>query len=431
MSFVDPTAPRAARVGTGSQAPPGRPAGPGSAAGQAVELPTTGGRVCFLYIAQEHQTLHSVTAAVELARLRRDVQVDLVATSQTTIDYLQLTVEGLGGSPVGYRLLGPAWLRGLKLAGSTPMKLPMLLANAHLLAGYDVIVTPERTTAALRSFGVRGPRLVYTQHGAGDRGGPFEPRLRKFDLVFAAGPKQRDRMTREGLVTPERCAMVGYPKFDLVDALSTRPSEPFGDDRPVVLYNPHFDPKLSSWPTCGSDILAAFAAQDRYNLIFAPHIRLFGGADPASIRCLAPFLGLPRIHLDLGGPSAIDMTYTRRADLYLGDASSQVYEFLRTRKPCLFLDAHATDWRGKESYRHWTFGPVVEPACDILSEVDAARRTHEAYLNAQDDSFRLTFDITAESSSARAARAIAGLLRERAPSLSLSSAFAALALRPA
>src|SRR5690606_12625292 len=112
---------------------------------------------------------------------------------------------------------------------TTPPKAAMLIANAGTLGRYDAVVTPERTTALLRRLGVRRPKLVYTQHGAGDRGGPFEPRLGLFDLVMAAGPKQRDRMVDSGLVAPENCAMVGYPKFDIVEALSPQPKSPFTD----------------------------------------------------------------------------------------------------------------------------------------------------------------------------------------------------------
>jgi len=372
--------------------------------------PGTGGRVCFLYIAQEHQTLHSLSAAVELARLRPDVQVDLVATRPETIGFLDALVANLGGAPVNLRLAGPAWLRALTPAGGTPPKLPMLLANARRLARYDVIVAPERTTAALRWFGVRRPKLVYTQHGAGDRGGPFEPRLRKFDLVFAAGPKQRDRMAAAGLVSVSRCAVVGYPKFDVVDALRPVPLRLFTEDRPVVIYNPHFDPKLSSWPRWGPAILAAFAAQTRYNLIFAPHIRLFEGADPKDVPGLGPFLDHSAIHMDLGSVAAIDMTLTRMADVYLGDVSSQVYEFLRVRKPCLFLNSHEVEWRSDENYHHWRFGPVANAIDDIVTDVDNARRRHSEYRHAQDDSFDRTFDLSGESSSRRAARAIERLI---------------------
>lgn len=370
-------------------------------------------RVCFLYIAQEHQTLHSVSAAVALARLRPDLAVDLVSTRPETIAFLEEVVQALGDAPVSLRLAGPDWLRALTPAGGTPMKLPMLAASTGLLSSYDIIVTPERTTAALRWFGVKSPLLVYTQHGAGDRGGPFEPRLRKFDLVFAAGPKQRDRMVKSGLVPADRCAIVGYPKFDVVDTLWPNPPRLFAQDRPTVVYNPHFDAKLSSWPAWGAQILATFAGQDRYNLIFAPHIRLFEGADPASLPALARFVGHPAIHMDLGSRAAIDMTYTRTADLYLGDVSSQVYEFLRERRPCVFLNAHHTPWQGDESYRHWTFGPVLDAPDGLLTGLDDARASHSGYRPAQDEGFNDTFDLKGESSSLRAARAIERLLNRR------------------
>ena len=173
-------------------------------------------KVCFLYIAQIHQILHSLPIALALARGWPQFEVHLAATSQAPLDYIEDALARLGGAPVKTVLLGPAWLRAVRLNGaSAPPKAAMLLANLGRLAGYGAVVTPERTTALIRRLGVTGPKLVYTQHGAGDRGGPFEPRLRLFDLVMAAGPKQRDRMVESGLVRPEACAMVGYPKFDM------------------------------------------------------------------------------------------------------------------------------------------------------------------------------------------------------------------------
>ncbi len=368
-------------------------------------------KVCFLYIAQAHQILHSLPIAVELARGWPQIQVELAATSQGQLDYAEDALTRLGGAPISKRLLGPSWLRAVRLGGSaTPPKAAMLVANLATLGGYDAVVTPERTTALIRRLGVRKPLLVYTQHGAGDRGGPFEPRLKLFNLVMAAGPKQRDRMVESGLVRGEDCAMVGYPKFDIVEALNPTPASPFKDDRPVVLYNPHFDPRLSSWPAWGRQVLESFAEDDRYNLVFAPHVRLFDQAGPADLEAIAPFRDHPRIHIDLGGPAAIDMTYTRLADVYLGDASSQIYEFLRTPKPAVFLNAHHAAWRGDESYRHWLYGPVLETAEGVADAVAAAQAGHGAYLAEQKAGFAESFDLQAVSSSRRAAQAIADRL---------------------
>jgi hypothetical protein len=365
-------------------------------------------RVCFLYIAQTHQILHSLPIAVALARGWPDISIEIQATTPSHLDYARELLQASNGPDIAMSLLGPNWLRGLRFKeASTPPKALMLAANALGLGGFDAIVTPERTSALLRKFGVRKSLLVYTQHGAGDRGGVFEPRLRQFDLVMAAGPKQRDRMIDGGWVRPENCAMVGYPKFDLIDALPGSPLPKFPEARPVVVYNPHFHPTLGSWPRFGVEVLRAFADDDRFNLIFAPHIRLFDGAGPEMLQSLAPYRSNPRIHIDLGGPAAIDMTYTRAADIYLGDVSSQVYEFLRTPKPCLFLNASNANWEGDESFHHWGYGPVLGSTDHLCDAVEAARQGHNAYLPAQRTGFAESFDLTATSSSHRAAAAIA------------------------
>ena len=366
-------------------------------------------KVCFLYIAQTHQILHSLPIAVALAKGWPELEVEIAATTQDHLDYARQLLDAVGGAPIASRLLPPAWLRKLRLKeDSTPPKALMLVANAMALGRMDAIVTPERTTAMLRKLGVRKSLLVYTQHGAGDRGGVFEPRLRQFDLVMAAGPKQRDRMVEGGWVKPENCAMVGYPKFDIIDALPGSPMPAFPDAKPIIVYNPHFHATLGSWPRFGVKVLEQFAADERFNLIFAPHIRLFDGASPAMLESLAPFRDHPRIHIDLGGPAAIDMTYTRAADIYLGDVSSQVYEFLRTPKPCLFLNPSNAAWQDDESFHHWRYGPVLASTDHLIDAVEATRSSHGDYVQAQKTGFAESFDLTDIPSSQRAAQAIAG-----------------------
>lgn len=373
----------------------------------------TAKRVCFLYIAQHHQVWHSLSVAVAMARSWPTIKVEIAATTSELLDYVATLLADLGGAPIELVLLPPAWVRRFGKGGAPP-KAPMLIANALRLARYDAVITPERTTALLRRIGVRHPLLVYTQHGAGDREGPFEPRLKLFDLVMAAGRKQRDRMLQEGWVTEDTCAMVGYPKFDLVDDLPTRPIPPFERPGPVVLYNPHFHTQLGSWPKWGKQVLDWFAANERYNLIFAPHIRLFETASTEERAAFKIYAGHPRIHVDLGGPAAADMTYTKAADLYLGDVSSQVYEFLRTPKPCLFLNSSGVAWRGDPSFHHWLFGPVLESIERLAEGLDEAFTGHGDYREVQVHGIEETFDVNDETASMRAARAIVHKLELRA-----------------
>ncbi len=372
-------------------------------------------KVCFLFIAQAHQVLHSLPIALALARGWPELDIEIAATSSAQLRYVADLTGRLGAPPLKLRLLGPAWLRSLHRRGaSIPPKAPMLVANAAALAAYDAIVTPERTTSLLRSMGLTRQTLVYTQHGAGDRGGVFEPRLGRFDLVMCSGPKLYRRTVDNHLAKPENCAVVGYPKFDIVEALPPSETPPFSAVRPIVLYNPHFKHGIGSWPDQGLKVLEAFAGDSRFNLIFAPHIRLFDG-DPRARAALAPFARAPNIHVVLSGEAMIDMTLTRVADIYLGDVSSQVYEFLRTPRPCVFINAHGVDWEGDEDYRFWRFGPVVAEASQVLDAVERARADHAGlYLADQLAGFAETFDLRARASSDRAAEAIVAAMDRRA-----------------
>ena len=109
------------------------------------------------------------------------------------------------------------------------------------------------------------------------------------------------------------------------------------------------------------------------------------------------------------------MTLTRAADVYLGDVSSQVYEFLRTPRPCVFINAHGVDWQGDEDYRFWRYGPVVAEASQVLDAVDRSRADHAGlYLDDQRAGFAETFDLQTRASSDRAAEAIVAAIDRRA-----------------
>ena len=47
----------------------------------------------------------------------------------------------------------------------------------------------------------------------------------------------------------------------------------------------------------------------------------------------------------------VGTVYVRAASLYIGDASSQVYEFLERPRPCIFVNCHGVEWRGRKNMR--------------------------------------------------------------------------------
>ncbi|MCA3797254.1 MAG: hypothetical protein IOC66_33830, partial [Burkholderia sp.] len=216
---------------------------------------------------------------------------------------------------------------------------------------------------------------------------------------------------------PENHAVIGYPKFDAVP--NGDPHPVFDNGRPTVLYNAHFDPLLSSWYSMGKAVLDWFAGQSTFNLVVAPHVMLHRRRVHLSVEhrrigwvgdLPKRYADFPHIHVDTGSRRSVDMSYTRQGDIYLGDVSSQVYEFLTKPRPCLFLNSHGAEWRADPSYAHWHLGDVVDSVADLPSALQRALAFPDAYAAAQTEAMRRTFDICDRSASRRAADAIASFL---------------------
>ena len=294
-------------------------------------------------------------------------------------------------------------------------RVAVLRRNLPAFAALDALVVPETTSLMLRDrFGLSGPGFVWIPHGAGDRSVGFRPVVRGFDLVLLAGPKLLRRMEGAGLVTAETGRVVGYPKFDTVDPAAPLPPL-FGNGRPTVVYNPHFDPRLSSWYSMGPAILRWFGGQDRYNLVFAPHVMLFRRRIHASVEhrsvrwrpdVPAEVEGCPHILIDTGSAASVDMSYTRAGDLYLGDASSQIYEWIARPRPAVFLDAAGAQWRDDPDFAHWRLGEVVGGVAALPDALERALADPERFRGVQAAAFADTFSVTGEPASRRAARAI-------------------------
>jgi hypothetical protein len=379
-------------------------------------------QVCFFFNAQLHHVFHAMPLAVEMSHDPR-FAIDVVAMTEDHIALARDIARRHGAGPMNFVRVGGPLLSAITrlTGGATPPKLPALAAARRLLAGYDAIVVPERTSLLLRFAGLHDSTFIHTCHGAGDRAVGYDRRIRQFDFVLLAGEKQRRRMLDKRLIREGHYAVVGYGKFDLTE--HRQPDRLFAQERPTVLYNPHFSKRLSSWLGMGLDVIRQFAADDRFNLIVAPHIRLYDNRRrrAAMERELAEFAGLGHIHIDLGSPASVDMRYPKAASIYLGDVSSQVYEFVVRPRPCLFLDSHDADWRGDPNYRHWNYGPVHRSSEGIVDKVADAMTTHGSYLPAQRKGITETFDCETSRSSERAARAVADFLAHRRASLPASA----------
>lgn len=375
--------------------------------------------VGFLFLGGAHQALHAAPAAAELSCDRRlrvtcfvasDAERDVVAAVFEAWPEARLHVE---------HLPAPHWARWIaRLVPSlATLKLPRLLYSRRRLTMPVALVTTERTSTVLRRFHLVQTHLLHIPHGAGDRARGFEPRLRYFDYVMVSGPKDAARMISAGLVAPENCAVAGSIKMAAVARLRRDSGKLFANGRPIVLYNPHFSRDLGSWLPWGRRILAEFAARQEFNLIFAPHVRLFEHCSAAEREELQSLAVPGRIIVDPGSEYSHDMTYLDAADIYLGDVSSQVYEFLARPRPCVFLNTSGAAWRDNPDYACWRFGEVVDAWQDVMPAVQRAAARHPEFAALQKEGVAAALGDDWLHAPARAAGLIRDFLAREEPAL--------------
>ncbi|QNE06934.1 hypothetical protein [Croceicoccus marinus] len=336
----------------------------------------------FVFIGGEHQVLHLAPVAAELSLSHPDITVRCICADDRTAAALRAVAAAMRASTMTVTQIAWPWAGRIaaRITGSRSAAKGPLLARIRWQARKtQAIIVPERTSAALRWLGWKRP-LVHFRHGAGDRAPSTEAKQRAFDAIFVPGQKDIERAVAQGL-SRKRLSAVGYIKIDYLQALPTGPRL-FDNDRPTVFYNPHFDPALSSIGIA-RDVIARFRQQERYNLVFAPHVRAFENLDPiARARWLE--LAVPEhIAVDLDSPKLFDMSYARAADIYLGDMSRQLYEFLAKPRPVAFVNAHGANWQDDPRYAGWHLGEVASGADDVLAAVDRAFERHPDMIQRQ------------------------------------------------
>lgn len=322
-------------------------------------------RIAFLFIDEIHHLCHFVTVAKELAKTNK-VHI-LTYCSPDPILYKLL--EDINAENVIVNELSTYSFRSLtdKLKKrKIPRKGFWIKKNKkYILENFDAVVfTDFFHKYLLNSRKSNSPKLMKFPHGIAGRAYAFKEMELDFDFQLLVGMFQYNQFKKLGLLG-KFPVIIGYPKIDLVKKISHHII--FNNKKPTVLYNPHFDPEFTSWEKVGLKILDFFYKQDQYNLIFAPHINLFNGNNSKNDTKTLPshLFECKNIHIDLGSEASVNMTYTKNADIYLGDVSSQVYEFLIEPRPCIFLNVNNFEYKNDSNFRFWSCGPVINEAGDL------------------------------------------------------------------
>lgn len=371
--------------------------------------------VLFSYIAQPHQTLHSLPIAIAIAQDYPNIQVHIACITEKHLTYIKSIVALYPNTNIKYHILPlPLIIYNYIIQHGTnaPLKVLALYLNRSFFNQFSAIIVPERTTLLLKKFGVQNPKLIWTRHGAGDRAIGFSRDVRKFDFILTAGKKIEYRLLKQKSIRPGHYQTGIYAKFDIIHKLQQN-KQPilFTNNKPIILYNPHFKRCFSSWHKFGLQILEQFSRQDQYNLIFAPHFRLFYPPSPKDIKAFQVYQQCHNILIDLGSEHSVDMTYTLAAHLYLGDVSSQLSEFLVKPRPCVFLNAHRVHWKNDKNYISWRLGQVVSSPHHIIKVIDEAFKLQKNFIQLQKSYIRNTFGTLNSPTAHIGAKAIVNYLK--------------------
>jgi hypothetical protein len=345
-----------------------------------------------------------------------DVQVTIYYNDPDSVYHLDRIRALYSAAPMNYirmkRSLFTTFVQRLKIFGF--LKYTVYRSNEPAFAEYDAVVSVEDTAYRLfeTSNAAERPRKIYLPHGAGDGIVGFSGRAKHFDLVLLPGPKSVTRMLESGYVRRDNHRAIGLVKLETANLLYDSRGAFFAAKRPTVLYNSHITPGLRSWDTFIEPMLAEFAASDDYNLIVAPHVKFFRRRS-RRLRVKWEARSSANVIVDTGSDHSVDMSYTRAADIYVGDISSQIYEFLVEPRPCVFLNPHRIAWETNPSYAHWHLGDVIAEPEQLMPAIRAAKARHPIYLERQVAMATASLGDRSPGASSRAAKAIMEFLREQ------------------
>lgn len=368
-------------------------------------------RVAFLFLGETLLIPHLYPIVEALAAQAPALRIDCCVATSVHEQLIGgwLAEAGLAG-PVRLRRV-PGFLDLPHLARGEnprlPAKLPTLLRLLPHLLHTRVVVCAEQTSLWLPSALPFLPmRFIKTSHGVGSMSARDDRRRRAAWRLLVPSETEKATYTARGL-PDEQLIVTGYVKAGF-RALA-EPRRLFADDRPVVVYAPHWQRARSSWWDWGREIVAMLAAQDRFNVILAPHQRLVEkGPDVRAV--LAAVSHLPHVHTDLDSFAMVDGSYMAAADIYLGDTSSQVVEFLIRPRPCVFLNAQGIDWRATDDHEFWTCGAVVDRLDGLPAALNAACAEQPRYDATQRAFAASALGDASPDAARRAAAAIAAAL---------------------
>ncbi|NND88302.1 MAG: hypothetical protein HKM28_03540 [Flavobacteriaceae bacterium] len=337
----------------------------------------------FLFLDEIHHINHFITVAAELSKSHR---VHILSYPDKH-SYLIRRLREVGGDQVVVEMLKTHPFRALtdriKNRKHPRKGFWMKYNRNYLLSEFDALIFTDYIHHKLLKYRGDDPKPAFIKfpHGLAGRAYGYKKDLLDFDLHLIYGSLFYENLKEKNLLG-NKTVLVGSTKLDAVQTVNT--PQLFPSKKPIILYNPHFGTPHSSWHEHGLNILDYFKNQTKYNLIFAPHINLFNKVGLATDRSFVKeYEASPHIFIDLGSDACVDMVYPNMADIYIGDVSSQSYEFMLNPKPCIFINTEKIDYKENPFYPFWQAGQVIEDMSDLSTALENAEKTLPNYIQAQ------------------------------------------------
>lgn len=369
-------------------------------------------RVAFLFLGETLLIPHLYPMLEALAAAAPEIAIDAWVATSVHEGLVARWSAALPSVRVR-RVPGFRRVEGVRAGDNPPLpaKLPMLARLVPHLFRTRAVVCVEQTSLWIPTMLPMLPtRFIKSSHGVGSMSARDDRRRRSPWLTMVPSERERATYLSRGM-PPQRIVATGYVKAGFRQRTMTRPA--FAEERPVLLYTPHWQRHRSSWWNWGEAVVRMLAQQRSFNVILAPHQRL-AERDPGVRDMLGGVAALPHVHVDLDSFATVDGSYTAAADLYLGDTSSQVIEFLQRPRPCVFLNPGGVEWRGDPAYAQWGAGEVVDTLDFLPDSLARAQAEHPRYAAWQSAFAAAQLGPTDGLAPERAARHILAAVRDHA-----------------
>lgn len=379
-----------------------------------ISAPRSATNVAFLFLGETLLIPHLYPIVEALAAEAPEIVIDIWVATSVHENLISSWLAEAGVDPARTRLRRAPGFRDypdLKNGENPPLPpklLTLLGLLPHLLASRAIVCAEQTSLWLPRIFPFLRSRFFKTSHGVGSMSARDDPRRRAVRKLLVPSELEKATYTKRGY--PDgKIVVTGYTK-SAFRALA-QPRRLFADDKPVIVYAPHWQRQRSSWWAWGRQIVDMLGHQRQFNAIIAPHQRLVE-KDPAIREILATVAPMSHIHTDLDSFAMVDGTYMAAADIYLGDTSSQIVEFLMRPRPCVFLNAGAIDWRATDDHEFWECGEVVARPDQLMAALHQAQSRHFDFIPTQQSFARKAMGETGPDAPRRAARAILDVIEK-------------------